>query len=111
MLSSRHMEAILLRLISEHDRYGYELFNEISTRTDQKLEIKEATLYAVLQRLQKQELISSYQGEVSNGSKRRYYHITTNGKTVLEREMAEWQEMKKIINLFLEDKENDTEKS
>ncbi len=99
------METILLRIIDESDRYGYELFKEISERSLERLQIKEATLYAVLQRLEKQGQISSYQGEVSNGSKRRYYHITPNGKETLQTEMKAWQEMKEILNLFLEEKE------
>ena len=105
MLSSdvlrAHLSAILLSLINEADRYGYELFSEICQRTDERLNIKEATLYAILQRMEKQELISSYQGTISNGSKRRYYHITQAGKEYLNNELAMWQETKEIINIFL----------
>ena len=98
-----HLDAILLRLISENDRYGYELFSEISSRTQGRLNIKEATLYAVLQRLEKQGHISSYQGEVSEGSKRRYYHITAAGRTYLAQEITAWRMAKDIINIFMEE--------
>lgn len=97
-----HLDAILLRLISETDRYGYELFKEIGERTGERLQIKEATLYAVLQRLEKQRCISSYQGEVSGGSKRRYYHITATGREQLQQEMIVWREAKEIYDLFME---------
>lgn len=99
-----HLEAILLRLIGETDRYGYELFSEIGNRTGERLQVKEATLYAVLQRLEKQGNISSYQGAVSGGSKRRYYHITSAGRAQLERETAAWRETKEIIDIFMEEK-------
>lgn len=97
-----HLDAILLRLISETDRYGYELFSEIGKRTGDRLQIKEATLYAVLQRLEKQRYISSYQGEVSSGSKRRYYHITAAGREQLRQEMIVWREAREIYNIFME---------
>jgi len=97
-----HLDAILLRLIEEKDRYGYELFSEIGTRSAERLTIKEATLYAALQRLEKQGHISSYQGEVSGGSKRRYYHITASGRLFLRELMESWQEMKEILDVFMQ---------
>ena len=42
-------------IIYEKDTYGYEISNEIVTRTNNQFEIKEATLYAVFQRLVKKE--------------------------------------------------------
>ncbi|MDP4193367.1 MAG: PadR family transcriptional regulator, partial [Bacteroidota bacterium] len=60
-----HLDAIILRLISEKDRYGYEISKEISSRTNDEFQIKEATLYAVFQRLEKKQLIESYLGDVS----------------------------------------------
>lgn len=98
-----HLDAIMLRLIYEKDRYGFELFNEIRSRTDDQFQIKEATLYAVFQRLEKKELIESYYGDVSFGSKRRYYRITKLGKAFLKEEIEEWKQTKKIIDLFMSD--------
>lgn len=50
-----HLDSIILRLISEKDRYGYEISQEISLRTNNRFQIKEATLYAIFQRLEKKE--------------------------------------------------------
>lgn len=96
-----HLESIILRLIWEKDRYGYEISKEISARTQQQFQIKEATLYAVFQRLEKKELIESYYGDVSNGGKRRYYRITNLGKAFLKEEIEEWRRTKEIINIFM----------
>ena len=97
-----HLDAIILRLIIEKDRYGYEISKEISERTDNVFGIKEATLYAVFQRLEKKELIESYHGEVSHGSKRKYYMVTTLGKAYYSEKVKEWGTTKKIINTFME---------
>jgi PadR family transcriptional regulator PadR len=97
-----HLDAIILRLISEKDRYGYEILNEIAARTDNKFKIKEATLYAVLQRLVKKELIESYHGDVSFGSRRRYYRISSLGRAYLGEEIRNWKDALDIINIFME---------
>lgn len=97
-----HLDSIILRLIVEKDRYGYEISKEISQRTDERFEIKEATLYAVFQRLEKKELIESYYGNESKGGKRKYYRITTLGKAYFRETVEEWKEMKDIIDIFME---------
>jgi Predicted transcriptional regulators len=97
-----HLDPIILRLILEKDRYGYEISKEISLRTKDRFQIKEATLYAVFQRLESKELIESYYGDVSHGGQRKYYRITTLGKAYLREMVKEWQEIKEIIDVFME---------
>ncbi|MDQ0177448.1 PadR family transcriptional regulator [Bacillus chungangensis] len=97
-----HLDSIILRLIFEKDQYGYEISKEISSRTNDRFQIKEATLYAVFQRLERKELIESYVGSVSHGGKRKYYRITTLGKAYLKEMVEEWKEIKEIIDLFME---------
>ena len=98
-----HLDAIILRLIYEKDRYGYEISKEIASRTNDEFQIKEATLYAVFQRLEKRELIESYLGNVSFGGKRRYYRLTSLGRAYLSEEIADWRKTKDIIDIFMTD--------
>ena len=98
-----HLEGVILKLILEKDRYGYEISSEISRRTKNAFNIKEATLYALVQRLERKELITSYIGEKSHGSKRRYYKITTLGKAYYKEKMKEWQTLKSIMSQLLEE--------
>ena len=98
-----HLDAIILRLIYEKDTYGYEISNEIATRTENKFEIKEATLYAVFQRLVKGGFVDSYLGDISFGSRRRYYRITESGKQYLKEEISAWKNAREIIDIFMED--------
>jgi len=96
-----HIDTILLKLLMEKDMYGYQIVNEIKDRTSNKFDIKEATLYAVLQRLESKELISSYLGEKSLGRKRRYYRITSFGKAYYKEMINEWQLLKEIMIAML----------
>lgn len=97
-----HLDAIVLRLIIEKDRYGYEISKEVSLRTEQRFEIKEATLYAVFQRLEKKEMIESYIGDFTHGGKRRYYKITALGKAYYQVKKEEWDTTKEVVDIFME---------
>ncbi len=101
-----HVDSIILRILSDGDSYGYAISKEISDRTKEKFQIKEATLYAVFQRLEKKGLIKSYYGDRSHGGKRKYYSLTRRGELYLNEMIEEWQEIKEVINVFLEEREN-----
>ena len=92
-----HIETIILKLLTEKDMYGYEIVNVIKERTNNLFNVKEATLYAVLQRLETKELISSYLGEKTHGRKRRYYKVTTLGKAYFAEMLNEWNMLQKIM--------------
>jgi PadR family transcriptional regulator, regulatory protein PadR len=96
-----HLDAIILRLIIEKDRYGYEISKEIARRTNDVFEIKEATLYAVFQRLEKKRLIRSYYGDETQGGRRKYYKATSLGHSYFEERTKEWQKVKKMIDIFM----------
>ncbi|HKL47212.1 MAG TPA: PadR family transcriptional regulator [Candidatus Izemoplasmatales bacterium] len=102
-----HIDTIILNLLTEKDMYGYELVSVIKERSNNLFNIKEATLYSVLQRLEKKALIASYLGEKSYGRKRRYYQITSLGKAYLKEMVKEWKILKKIMHKMIGVQENE----
>ena len=96
-----NIDIIILKLLQEEDMYGYEIVKKIKTRTNNLFNIKEVTLYTVLQRLEKKELIVSYMGEKSHGRKRRYYKVTPFGKAYYSELMKEWKNLKRIMKDIL----------
>ncbi len=100
-----HLDSIILCLIIEKDSYGYEISRKISTRTEDRFQIKEATLYAVFQRLEKKGLIKSYYGNETRGGKRKYYKITTSGKAYYKEKVEEWHITKIVIDTFMGEKD------
>ena len=98
-----HLDSIILRLIIEKDRYGYEISKEIIKRTNEEFEIKEATLYAVFQRLEKKHLIKSYYGDETQGGRRKYYKATSLGQSYYNELVKEWKNLKKIIDIFMKE--------
>lgn len=91
------LEMCALSVISRDDCYGYEIVNRISTC----MEMTEGTIYPLMKRLRDAGLIDSYIVESPEGPPRKYYKITAEGKTELERLIAEWDEFEISIDRLL----------
>lgn len=84
------LEMLLLRLLDETDRYGYELVSELDRRSGGRMAVKDGTLYPVLYRLEEAGWVEPYWQAEGRGVPRKYYRITGAGKSELERSLAEW---------------------
>ncbi len=93
-----HVETILLKILSIGDFYGYSLFKTISDITDNAYELKEASLYSGLRRMETQEMIRSYWGDETFGGRRKYYSITEKGIERLNENLIVWQKTKIIMD-------------
>ena len=97
-----HTDAIILARLLQSDSYGYEINKEILTLSGGKFELKEATLYTAFKRLEEAGFIASYWGDSGAGARRRYYTITSQGKTESIRLGEEWEETKAMMDKLLE---------
>jgi len=81
---------IILTILGEKSRYGYEICKEIERITDGELVLKQPSLYSSLRRLEAQELISSSWQESEIGAKRHYYFLSEKGKKFFEENKNAW---------------------
>ena len=88
--------AVLSQLSKE--QYGYSLLKALS---DQGVEIDQSTLYPLLRRLEAQGLLQSDWRIVDEARPRRYYVISTQGKTVLSKLKKEWATMVATMQALL----------
>jgi PadR family transcriptional regulator, regulatory protein PadR len=95
------LELVLLHLLAEKDRYGYELTAELGSRSGGVYELKEGTLYPVLYRLEKAELVEPYWETQERGVPRKYYRITPAGRRELARQAAEWEWFVAVMTALL----------
>ena len=102
-----HVDSFILRFLANGDSYGYDIHKAISNATEGVYEIKQPTLYSCLKRLEKQGLITSYDGETSNGAQRKYYAITDKGRDFLNQDIEQWEFSRTLLNRLLSDKEFD----
>lgn len=96
-----HTDTIILAKLMECDSYGYEINKAVYKVSNQKYELKEATLYTAFKRLEDAGCISSYWGDQSTGARRKYYTITAIGKEVYKQKLSEWLESKTLIDALL----------
>lgn len=97
-----NMNLIILSVLSKNDKYGYEISKEIYTLTEQRIRLKEGSLYPALHRLEKQALIEGYWVEQEPGKpNRKYYRITEKGRSMIELEKQEWISFIKIMGRII----------
>jgi PadR family transcriptional regulator, regulatory protein PadR len=96
-----HIDTIILHLLSEQDRYGYEIYKEVLDRTQGAYELKDPSLYSAIRRPEEAELIISYWGDESQGGRRKYYHLTKEGKISYLKSIEEWEKRKLIMDMIL----------
>lgn len=96
-----HTEAIVLSHLLEQDSYGYQINKDIMKKTDNKYELKEATLYSAFRRLEQAGYIRTYWGNETVGARRRYYAITEEGRKAYQSYRRDWEETKMTIDQLL----------
>jgi PadR family transcriptional regulator PadR len=96
-----HIDTIVLNLLKDNDKYGYEISKIISSKTNGEYDLKEATLYSSLKRLETEGAVKSYWGDETQGGRRKYYQITNFGKKMLEENKQNWFFAKKILDLLI----------
>lgn len=107
-----NVTTIILGCLKNQDRYGYEILKEIEDKSNSQYVLKQATLYNQLKRLEKQGLVSSYDGspDETGGGKRRYYSLTKEGHAYLEKEKSEYEYSRTILDKLVSDDEFDFRK-
>ena len=101
-ISAALLDAVVLAVVARDPEgtYGYRMTQQV-THT---LELSESTLYPVLRRLQKDQLLTVYDAPV-NGRNRRYYQITPAGRQQLAAYAQEWNRYRSSIDTFFQEVE------
>lgn len=89
---------IILSILSENESYGYEIIQKVKAISNGKIEYGDGTLYPVLHKLEKKELIESYWKIPESGRKRKYYTISNKGKKELVSQKENWTTINQIIS-------------
>jgi DNA-binding PadR family transcriptional regulator len=76
-------EVLVLALLEDEARHGYEIAKLIEQRSDGALRFHAASLYPTLYRLEQRGLIAGRWVEKAGQRRRRYYRLTPAGARVL----------------------------
>ena len=91
-------ELLILTMLSEASRHGYEIGKLIELRSDGRIQFHISSLYPILVRMQKRGWISGRWVEQKGQRRRRYYHLTPKGKQALAEQRREWEEFSLAVN-------------
>ncbi|WP_427189478.1 PadR family transcriptional regulator [Parvimonas sp. G1604] len=96
-ISALLIECLILSILDVKDSYGYEISQSVKKKIS---DIKESTLYPILKKMEQNEFLTTYDGEF-NGRKRKYYRITSSGKTQLRFLKSEWIEYRDEVDKII----------
>src|SRR5436305_7214035 len=90
-------ELLILSLVEEQPRHGYDIGSLIEQRSGGVLRFNVASLYPLLYRLEKRGWIQGRWVEKPGQRRRRYYRLTGAGKKVLAAQRHGWREFVEAI--------------
>lgn len=92
---------IVLGVLSQlkQPHYGYTLVKKLD---EKGMPVDKNTLYPLLRRLEKQELLSS-EWDTEGSRPRRYYQLSEKGHTIFEQLKNEWNKLNQTISQLLDD--------
>jgi transcriptional regulator len=91
-------ELLILSLVEDQPRHGYDIGTLIETRSKGALKFNVASLYPLLYRLEKRGWIQGRWVEKAGQRRRRYYRLTAAGKKVLAAQRTSWREFVEAIS-------------
>src|SRR5512146_1976901 len=91
-------ELLILALVEERPRHGYEIARLIDQRSDGTITFHVASLYPTLYRLEDRGLLDGRWVERAGQRRRRYYRITAAGRKVLASQRSVWDEFFLALN-------------
>lgn len=96
------LEILVLKLLAQEEKYGYQLISELKERSNDLFVLKEGTLYPILYRLEDENLVLSHWSEPKGKEiSRKYYQITDKGKRELEELCQLWEEFQERVTGIL----------
>lgn len=96
------VELLVLTLLRDGDMYGYQISQELATRSNGLYTLAESSLYPTLYRLLEKKVISDRQEKVGKRRTRVYYHLEEEGREYLEALRAEYCQITRGIFFLLE---------
>jgi transcriptional regulator len=85
-------ELLILALLEDRPRHGYEIGKLIERRSEGRLAFRIPSLYPVLCRLEGRGLIAGRWVEKNGQRRRRFYRLTPAGRNILARERTQWED-------------------
>ncbi len=95
-------ELLILSLLEQRPRHGYEISKLIEARSTGSLHFHVTTLYPLLYRLEAEGVVQGKWVEKAQQRRRRYYSLTPQGRKLLAEQRKSWREFVAAIGRVVE---------
>jgi PadR family transcriptional regulator, regulatory protein PadR len=82
---------IVLALLAEKDSYGYAILKRVRELSGERIAWSDGMLYPVLHKLERLGHVEARWEVAESGRRRKYYRITSLGRTQLAEQRKQWQ--------------------
>ena len=93
------LDGCILAIIKNKEVYGYELTEKLESYGFRSF--SEGTIYPLLMRMQKEELVTSTLKKSTAGPRRKYYSLTPKGEDELKKFKERWEYLQTNVNQVL----------
>ena len=100
-LKKGNAELLILALLEDKERHGYEIGKLIAERSEGVLRFHVASLYPLLYRLERRGWVKG-EWEPSGGRRRRFYRLTHTGRKILGEQRSRWRAFSGAVNRIVE---------
>ena len=94
------LQYCVLSLLADEERYGFDLVRGLAEMNG--MVTSEGTIYPLLSRLRRDGLVESTWQESPSGPPRRYYKLTSAGRSALDTFRVEWRRFRDAVDHFVE---------
>ena len=92
---------LVLSLLKDGDKYGYQMADELAKRSDDTFELKEGTLYPLLHQLEQKGYLTSFEQAAGEARIRKYYHLTDKGRKQLQERQSAWEAFTNAVSAVM----------
>jgi PadR family transcriptional regulator, regulatory protein PadR len=96
------LDAAALAIVAEQDGYGYDILRRL--RAAGLTDVGDASVYGTLRRLYRSGALTSYVMPSDEGPHRRYYGITSRGRSQLAEAREMWADFSETLTNLLNSK-------
>ena len=93
------LELCILALLGREPSYGYQIVTQIASAP--QLAAGEGTIYPLLRRLKREELVETFWQESASGPPRQYDRLTAKGRGALRAMRTEWEALVSAMGVHL----------
>jgi transcriptional regulator len=96
------LDLLILKTLSLGPQHGWGVAQRLEQTSRNLFQINQGSLYPALHRLEEQGWIESEWGVSENNRRAKFYALTGDGRSQLERETASWRQYAEAVRFILQ---------